>query len=225
MGSTWLGDAYRHSPTLQLQYGVGVDASRDMLERAQQMFASAGSPQGERVRIVHADAHALPFPDGAFDVAVCNLLLMWVDDPERVVREMTRVVRPGGRGRAPAAPAVGGKIDHPEDPMIDPVFKGASIRRRGGDPHIGRKLRSLFVRAGLETKVGLGNRRIWSVEENRRSFLAAVEHYRAILARNDIPEHAIEEWEKRQLAALDEGVAFDFFPQFYALGRKPVGSA
>jgi ubiquinone/menaquinone biosynthesis C-methylase UbiE len=204
---------------------VGVDASRGMLRQAERYLRGPPSPHKEDVRLVRADGHRLPFPDGVFDAAVCNLVLMWVEDPQRVVNEMARVVRPGGRVLASLEPDFGGKVDHPEDPMVDPVFRGSSIRRRGGDPHIGRKLRALFVRAGLETTVGLGNRRIWSIEEEKRSFLQAREHYRAILARNDIPEHAIDEWERRELQALDEGVAFNFFPQFYALGRKPSGSS
>lgn len=200
---------------------VGIDPSRSMVRQARSYLHSPGAAHTEDVTILRGDGHRLPFPDGVFDAAVCNLTLMWVEDPQRVVAEMARVVRPGGRVLASLEPDFGGKVAYPEDPMVDPVFKGSSIKKRGGDPHIGRKLRALFVRAGLETTVGLGNRRIWSVEEDRRSFLKAREHYRAILERNGIPEHAIDEWERRERAALDEEVAFNFFPQFYALGRKP----
>lgn len=199
---------------------VGIDPSRSMVRQARNFLKGPGAPHKDSIGLLRGDGHRLPFADGSFDAVVCNLLLMWVEDPQHVVNEMVRVVRPGGRVLASLEPDFGGKVDYPEDPMVDPVFRGASIRRRGGDPHIGRKLRALFVRAGLETTVGLGNRRIWNIEEEKRSFLAAREHYRAILERNGIPEHAIEEWERRELRALDEGVAFNFFPQFYALGRK-----
>ncbi len=204
---------------------VGIDPSRSMVRQARSYLHSPGAAHEDDVRILRGDGHHLPFSDGAFDAAVCNLTLMWVEDPQRVVDEMARVVRPGGRVLASLEPDFGGKVAYPEDPMVDPVFKGSSIKKRGGDPHIGRKLRALFVRAGLETTVGLGNRRIWSVEEDRRSFTKARDHYRAILERNGIPGHAIELWEKRERAALDEGVAFNFFPQFYALGRKQEAGA
>jgi ubiquinone/menaquinone biosynthesis C-methylase UbiE len=43
------------------------------------------------------DAEALELPDGGFDVALCALGLMYVPDPLVALREMTRVLRPGGR--------------------------------------------------------------------------------------------------------------------------------
>jgi SAM-dependent methyltransferase len=42
-------------------------------------------------------AEALPFPDGTFDRAFCRWVLLHVEAAEAVVREMRRVVRPGGR--------------------------------------------------------------------------------------------------------------------------------
>lgn len=40
---------------------------------------------------------ALPFPDGAFDVVWCNGVIMHTEDPDAVLREIARVLRPGGR--------------------------------------------------------------------------------------------------------------------------------
>lgn len=44
-----------------------------------------------------ADAHALPMSDDSFDVAVAVTLLEFADDPQRIVDELVRVTRPGGR--------------------------------------------------------------------------------------------------------------------------------
>ncbi len=46
---------------------------------------------------VVGDAHHLPFPDGSFDAAVCETLLEHVTEPERVISEMRRVLKPGGK--------------------------------------------------------------------------------------------------------------------------------
>ena len=43
------------------------------------------------------DAERLDLPDAAFDVALCALGLMYVPDPAQALREMRRVLRPGGR--------------------------------------------------------------------------------------------------------------------------------
>lgn len=46
---------------------------------------------------VFSDVGRLPFPDGAFDVVFCRSVLHHLDDHPRVMREMARVLRPGGR--------------------------------------------------------------------------------------------------------------------------------
>jgi SAM-dependent methyltransferase len=48
-------------------------------------------------RVLRAPAEDLPFPDHSFDVAVCTLVLCGVDDQPRTLRELRRVLRPGGR--------------------------------------------------------------------------------------------------------------------------------
>jgi ubiquinone/menaquinone biosynthesis C-methylase UbiE len=55
---------------------------------------------GERrpsARILRAPAEDLPFDDHSFDVAVSTLVLCGVDDQPRALRELRRVLRPGGR--------------------------------------------------------------------------------------------------------------------------------
>jgi ubiquinone/menaquinone biosynthesis C-methylase UbiE len=51
----------------------------------------------ERRPHVQADAHDLPFADGAFDVVVCGEVLEHVKSPIGVLAEARRVLRPGGR--------------------------------------------------------------------------------------------------------------------------------
>ena len=58
-------------------------------------FARA-RPGGERVRFALADAGNLPFADAGFAAALSQLALNFVPDPGAAVREMRRVVRPGG---------------------------------------------------------------------------------------------------------------------------------
>jgi ubiquinone/menaquinone biosynthesis C-methylase UbiE len=48
-------------------------------------------------RIVDAPAERLPLADGSVDTVVSTLVLCTVDDPERALREIARVLRPGGR--------------------------------------------------------------------------------------------------------------------------------
>lgn len=73
---------------------VGVDQSAAMLAHARARFAS--SP-GARVELLEAEAERLPFADGSFDVLTFTYLLRYVDDPAQTMRELARVLRPGGR--------------------------------------------------------------------------------------------------------------------------------
>ena len=73
---------------------VGVDISGQMVEAA----ASARARQDvSNVAFERMDAEALRFDDASFDVVLCSLGLMYVPEPEQSIREMRRVLRPGGR--------------------------------------------------------------------------------------------------------------------------------
>jgi SAM-dependent methyltransferase len=68
---------------------VGIDASAEMLKVAGDRAAERHVP----VRFERGDAHALPFADGAFDVAVSLRVLMHTPDWRLCVRELCRVAR------------------------------------------------------------------------------------------------------------------------------------
>jgi SAM-dependent methyltransferase len=59
-------------------------------------FAAACRAWVPGARVVVAAAESLPFPDGAFDAALCQLVVNFMRDPVAGVREMARVTRPGG---------------------------------------------------------------------------------------------------------------------------------
>jgi ubiquinone/menaquinone biosynthesis C-methylase UbiE len=127
---------------------VGVDLSLPMLQAA-----------GRRVgpRILQCDARSLPFADASFGQAYSVWVLHVVGDVAAVLREVGRVLRPGGR--YVVVPAVG---DNPSDPI------GAAIRamQRKLDPEGIRKdneerLRALGPEAGLRVVA----RHAWSVHD------------------------------------------------------------
>jgi demethylmenaquinone methyltransferase/2-methoxy-6-polyprenyl-1,4-benzoquinol methylase len=73
---------------------VGVDQSPEMLSEARRRIA-LGANAG-RIRLVEGRAEALPFEDGQFDALTVTYLLRYVDDPGATLKELARVVRPGG---------------------------------------------------------------------------------------------------------------------------------
>jgi len=68
---------------------VGLDQSAEMLAEARRRLPVS-------VRLVEGDAERLPFPDASFDALTVTYLLRYVDDPAATLRELARVVRPGG---------------------------------------------------------------------------------------------------------------------------------
>jgi demethylmenaquinone methyltransferase/2-methoxy-6-polyprenyl-1,4-benzoquinol methylase len=73
---------------------VGVDLTRAMLAQGESNVAARGL--GGRIRLVVGQAERLPFADGAFDGLMFTYLLRYVDDPEATLRELARVLKPGG---------------------------------------------------------------------------------------------------------------------------------
>ncbi len=174
------------------------------------------------LRVLQADGRRLPFADGSFDVAACNLVLLWSPEPETVVAEMARVVRPGGTVLLSMEPDYGGKVHWPENPLIDLVFRGEGVRRRGGDPHAGRKLRAHMQAAGLRAEVGILNPELPTTEQDLATFRRERGLYRRLLAEAGFGAAAIDGWEREYLEALSAGVQLSYLPLFYAIGRKPV---
>jgi SAM-dependent methyltransferase len=78
----------------QLDYDglvVGVEPSRRMLAEAQRGLAGF-----EHAALVRGDARALAFADASFDALTCLEALEFMGQPQRVLSELVRVVKPGG---------------------------------------------------------------------------------------------------------------------------------
>jgi phosphatidylethanolamine/phosphatidyl-N-methylethanolamine N-methyltransferase len=73
---------------------TGIDLSAPMLEKARERKVREGL---KNVRLVEMDAANLTFADDSFDIVYAPYLVSVVPDPVKVVREMRRVCRPGGK--------------------------------------------------------------------------------------------------------------------------------
>jgi phosphatidylethanolamine/phosphatidyl-N-methylethanolamine N-methyltransferase len=73
---------------------TGIDLSEPMIARARMRVASGRYPHVKGLAVM--DAHNLRYPDASFDCVVGQFVITLVADPERVLRECARVVKPGG---------------------------------------------------------------------------------------------------------------------------------
>lgn len=67
---------------------TGIDVSDEMLSLARK--------KDKTIRFIKGDLNSLPFTDGLFDLVVCGLALHYVDNLDFAIRELTRILRPGG---------------------------------------------------------------------------------------------------------------------------------
>lgn len=78
----------------RVERALGVDASRDMLALARARIAERGI--AHRCAVRQADMYRLPFPDGAFDVVMLQMVLHYAEDPAAAIQEAARVLHPEG---------------------------------------------------------------------------------------------------------------------------------
>jgi SAM-dependent methyltransferase len=92
----------------------------------------------------------LPFPDHCFDAAFAHAVLEHLQDPIAGLRELLRILKPGGVVGV-RSPDWGGFLIDPYNAALDEVFTYYRLlqQRNGGDLSIGRHLRTLLREAGF----------------------------------------------------------------------------
>lgn len=131
---------------------VGIDTNDHFLEAARGHAQERGLTNA---RFEHADIHSLPFDAGSFDAAIVSRVLEHLPDPVVAMREVRRVLRPGGIVGI-SSPDYGGAIIAPIDPLLE---RWLSLHRElresyGGNPLMGRFLRATLLEAGFVRGVG-----------------------------------------------------------------------
>jgi demethylmenaquinone methyltransferase / 2-methoxy-6-polyprenyl-1,4-benzoquinol methylase len=116
---------------------VGLDQSEEMLAAARARLARVPA-LADRVTLVHGEAERLPFADAEFDALTFTYLLRYVDDRAATMRELARVVRPGGRI---------GMVEFgvPASPPLRALWR---IYTRAGLPLLGRLVSPAWLEVG-----------------------------------------------------------------------------
>ena len=119
---------------------TGIEISDELIDRAIADFADAMNLQ-----FTKDDAHAMNLLDSSFDVAYCRYLLEHVQNPEVVLREIHRVLKPGGKIFIQENNILINAF-YPDCPAFNLVWeKFAEVQAElGGDAQIGKKLFSLL---------------------------------------------------------------------------------
>lgn len=73
---------------------VGVDISKEAIEKAHDIYKR--EPYFELMSFLVGDAQHLDFKDASFDVVLCESVLIFIEDKKAAIKEMARVIKPGG---------------------------------------------------------------------------------------------------------------------------------
>ena len=119
---------------------VAIEPDASMAKRLPHRLEEAKVP----VEVVTARAEKLPFPDESFDAAVAAFVLCSVDDPQAVLAEARRVLRPGGKLVLLEHVRGDGRTGRWQD-RITPLHS-----KMAGNCHLNRDTRATVVAAGFD---------------------------------------------------------------------------
>lgn len=158
---------------------TGLDPDEQNLAIARERIADAN--YRERVELVQGHlTERLPFENGRFDIVWCAGSLQYVPDPRAAIREMMRVVRPGGRVAVQDVEMASMLLGPIPDDLLIALKSSLPRGYTTGDEHhdfvdwlIGHKLRSYFFQVGLREVRGVLRTRVYTppFTEDERGFL------------------------------------------------------
>ncbi len=126
---------------------AGADVNAGMLAVARTAAASSGRPS---IQWYETAAEAMPLPDGAYDVVLCQLALQFFGNKAAALREMRRVLAPGGRACA-SVPAPTAFFDVLEQALTHHVGPAAgAFVGQVFSLNDGGELKGLFREAGFD---------------------------------------------------------------------------
>jgi SAM-dependent methyltransferase len=213
-GSSRLAELFPQSRVL------GVDILDHHLELARRRYAALAS----RVRFEHRSIYELDLPDASFDLVACRHVLHSIPFPDRVIAELVRVTRPGGRLHL--IPEDYGML-HFQKGAVDPKEFWDEVPARFGeqtqtDLYIGRNVFTHFVALGLED-ITMDYVVVDTVRVPRETFAAIITAWRDGYAEVSA-EHSrftVEE----TTAYFNQMIANILDPKGYAVWMVPVVGA
>lgn len=199
---------------------TGIDQSPALLEAARRF--AADDLVGDRVEFHVGDAHALKYGDRSFDCVVAHTVISHVAEPLMVLREMARVVRPGGMAAIFDGDYASLTFACP-DPVLGKEMNEGLRAAVFTQPGVMRELPQLLPQANLEIVETLAD--VYTEIGTGSYFQSFAETFAPMVIRAGLlPASRVNLWLREQRRALKEGTFFATCNYLACLARRPERS-
>lgn len=197
---------------------VGLDHSPHFIGEARRLSAKEGLDRDVEYRV--GDAHQLNLPNESFDIVLAHTLVSHVTDPLGVLREVQRVVKPGGVVAIFDGDYASLTLSH-SDPDLAKRVEEVILEMITNNPRVMRDMPRLLEEAMLELVETTPH--IYA-EVGRGSFFANFsESYAAVLKSSGmLPEDDVERWRTELAQAVSDGTFFGASNYYTYLARRPA---
>lgn len=197
---------------------IGIDLSAYLTHAAARLAEAEGL--GHRIDFRTGDSHTLGIPDNSLDIVVAHTLLSHVNDPVAVLKEISRILKPGGVAAlfdGDFASMTFGASDAAQGRRTDELIIGAIITQ----PRVMRQMPELLQEVGLQcfrsfgyVIADVGSMDYWG---------QAVESFRKVLPKAGAmtPQQA-DAWATSMVDRSERGIFFAACNFYSYLARKPA---
>lgn len=197
---------------------VGVDQSPAFVEAAGRFAAAEGV--ADRLQFAVGDAHQMAFSDASFDAVIVNTVMSHVSDPDRVLAEVARVLRPGGKVvifDGDYASLTYAHADAELGQRMDKALAEATFN----NPRIMRQLAGLLQAHGLKLLSAWGDA---VTEIGRASFFKsfADTYLSYVIDAGFVPAGEAKAWHAQQQQAMEDGTFFAGCIYYTFIAERPL---
>lgn len=192
---------------------IGLDSNSEMVDVAQRRYA-----MNSIVEVRQGDAHQLELESGSVDRARTDRILQHVDDPQAVVCELARIVRPGGLVGM-AEPDWDTLVIDDEQLETSRAFS-RFLAGRVRNPDIGRRLPRLANQAGLTARQIIVNPVVFDDFGSAEQLLGLRRNTERAVQEGALPEADAAKW----LTRLESGAFFATFALVMVVAQVGSGN-
>ena len=195
---------------------TGIDQSPEFIAAAERFATSDGI--GDRVEFVVGDAHEPDFPAASFDAVVAHTLFSHVRDPQAVLAQAARVVRPGGTVAifdGDYASLTFGCSDPRLGEAMEPALQSTIM----SSPRVMRELPRLLAQAGLRLVAMQAH--VYAEAGSSGFMLNLAETYAPLAGSSDqLDTEEVDAWLQDQRRAAEDGIFFAACNYYAYIARR-----